>query len=40
MASVIRVQDVIDEMDTLSSEHHAYLNRQTGDTNLNDVSDR
>lgn len=31
MASVIRVQDVIDEMDTVSNEHHAYPNRQTGE---------
>ena len=31
MASVVRVQDVIDEMDTVSSEHYAYLNRQTGE---------
>lgn len=31
MASVVKVQDVIDEMDTVSNEHHAYLNRQTGE---------
>ena len=31
MASVVRVQDVIDEMDTVSNEHHAYLNRLTGE---------
>jgi len=31
MASVVRVQDVIDEMDTVSNEDHAYLNRLTGE---------
>jgi Uncharacterised protein family (UPF0158) len=31
MTSVVRVQDVVNEMDTVSNEHHAYLNRQTGE---------
>jgi hypothetical protein len=31
MTSVVRLQDVIDEMDAVSDEHHAYLNRQTGE---------
>jgi Uncharacterised protein family (UPF0158) len=31
MASVVRVQDIIDEIDSVSEEHHAYLNRQTGE---------
>lgn len=31
MASVVRVQDVIDAMNTVSNEHHAYLNRLTGE---------
>jgi Uncharacterised protein family (UPF0158) len=31
MTSVVRLQDVVDEMDAVSDEHHAYLNRQTGE---------
>jgi predicted ArsR family transcriptional regulator len=31
MTSVVKVQDVIDEMEAVSGEHHAYLNRQTGE---------
>jgi hypothetical protein len=31
MAPVVKVQDVIDAMDSLSNEHHAYINRQTGE---------
>jgi hypothetical protein len=31
MTSVVKFQDVVDEMDTVSDEHHAYLNRQTGE---------
>jgi Uncharacterised protein family (UPF0158) len=31
MTSAVRLQDVIDEMDAVSDEHHAYLNRQTGE---------
>ncbi|WP_404790417.1 UPF0158 family protein [Altericista sp. CCNU0014] len=31
MTFVVRVQDVIDEMDTVSDKCHAYLNRQTGE---------
>jgi Uncharacterised protein family (UPF0158) len=31
MTSVVRLQNVVDEMDAVSDEHHAYLNRQTGE---------
>jgi hypothetical protein len=31
MTSVVKLQDVVDEMDAVSDEHHAYLNRQTGE---------
>jgi hypothetical protein len=31
MTSVGRLQDVIDKMDAVCDEHHAYLNRQTGE---------
>ncbi len=31
MSSVVRLQDVVDEMEAVSDEHHAYLNRQTGE---------
>jgi hypothetical protein len=31
MTSVVRLQDVVDEMDAVSDEHHAYLNRQTSE---------
>jgi hypothetical protein len=31
MTSVVRLQDVVDEMDAVSNENHAYLNRQTGE---------
>jgi hypothetical protein len=29
MTSMVKLQDVVDEMDAVSDEHHAYLNRQT-----------
>jgi hypothetical protein len=31
MTPVVKVQDVVDEMDLLSDEHRAYLNRKTGE---------
>jgi Uncharacterised protein family (UPF0158) len=31
MTSVVKLQDVVDEMDAVSDEHYAYLNRQTGE---------
>jgi Uncharacterised protein family (UPF0158) len=31
MTSVVRVQDVVNEMDAVSDEHHAYLNKLTGE---------
>jgi hypothetical protein len=31
MTSVVKLQDVVNEMDAVSDEHHAYLNRQTGE---------
>jgi Uncharacterised protein family (UPF0158) len=31
MTSAVKVQDVVDEMDAVSDEHYAYLNRQTGE---------
>jgi len=31
MVLVVKLQDVVDEMDTLSDELHAYLNKQTGE---------
>jgi Uncharacterised protein family (UPF0158) len=31
MTSLVRLQDVVDEMESVSDEHHAYLNKQTGE---------
>jgi hypothetical protein len=31
MTLIVRVRDVVNEMDVLSDEHHAYLNQRTGE---------
>ncbi|HIK17606.1 MAG TPA: hypothetical protein IGS53_20260 [Leptolyngbyaceae cyanobacterium M33_DOE_097] len=31
MVLIVKLQDIVDEMDTLSDELHAYLNKQTGE---------